>query len=480
MIRGVPYDHQLEYIESTGSQWIDTGIKPSLDLVAKIKLCNLAATGDVIFGFAPSPWGTAADSKDWRMFNAGSTLYFDILAGKRINGTSFVKGVWREFELGNYYVKDLSTGQVLISGTAATDSTPYGNNTYTITLNRAQGLGTMSLNRWAYVKIYRGETLVQDLIPVSVNGVAMMYDRVTGTFPKHYGTFVAGPVASTPLMGVHMYQDNYTSYDYIQDSAFFVLDGIENVGRGKHGNEFSGWHELTRGRAVFPRPLNSVWTKNGLRQDGVYSDYIGNNPGTYQSFVQNVDVAYPEIVTSRSNMVMTAEFVFEITGFTEAQRTADGRQYFPFAGLGFLKYTEYNYSIWGIGQDGRIIINPAAAWNAGAYALRSTDTVDPIGKHCITLVLDGVDSTTGKFKGAIYHNGVAMRLTQPTNSSTYAPFKHSDNTQPYTIRLNTATSNGWTFLGTAYANRLHSRALTAAEAAYNFKVDNSRYKIIGA
>ena len=26
MIRGVPYDHQLEYIESTGSQYIDTGI----------------------------------------------------------------------------------------------------------------------------------------------------------------------------------------------------------------------------------------------------------------------------------------------------------------------------------------------------------------------------------------------------------------------------------------------------------------------
>ena len=36
MIPGVPYDEELEYIESTGTQWIDTGVKPSEDLATYI------------------------------------------------------------------------------------------------------------------------------------------------------------------------------------------------------------------------------------------------------------------------------------------------------------------------------------------------------------------------------------------------------------------------------------------------------------
>ena len=320
MIRGVPYDHQLEYLESTGSQYIDTGVVPNTNTKVQFKVMNTVSTGDCILGYS-----NRNDNADWRLFNYNQYLYFDRFYG-RLDGSTkspkvqFLSNEWREFEVGNFYVKDLATGSTLMSGSSSSF-------TGIDTIYLSHGSNSNSANKWGYVKIYDGNTLVQHLIPVSVNGVAKMYDRLTGTFPKHYGTFVAGPVASTPLMGVHLYQDHYTSYDYVQDSAFIMLDGIENVGRGKHGNEFSGWHELTKGLAVFQRPWNSVWTEDGLRQDGVNSDYIGTNPGLYQSFIQNIDTSYPEMVTARSNMVMTAEFVFEITGFTEAQRTNSSRTF---------------------------------------------------------------------------------------------------------------------------------------------------------
>lgn len=45
------YDTEVEYLESNGTQWIDTGISPSLSTVSCIKVMNLASTGDVIYGY---------------------------------------------------------------------------------------------------------------------------------------------------------------------------------------------------------------------------------------------------------------------------------------------------------------------------------------------------------------------------------------------------------------------------------------------
>ena len=41
----------------------------------------------------------------------------------RIADTTWQPGSWREFEIGNYYVKDLSTNTMLVSGTAKSSFT---------------------------------------------------------------------------------------------------------------------------------------------------------------------------------------------------------------------------------------------------------------------------------------------------------------------------------------------------------------------
>jgi len=60
-------------LESTGTQWIDTGIIPTINTKSQIKFCNLNATGAVIFGY-----NNGDDHIDYRLFNYSSNLYFDI------------------------------------------------------------------------------------------------------------------------------------------------------------------------------------------------------------------------------------------------------------------------------------------------------------------------------------------------------------------------------------------------------------------
>ena len=475
MIRGVPYDHQLEYIESTGTQWVDTGVFGKNSLKYEIRASAPTWSNNAcLFGVGNAGGGSYAQR----------TMMYDnnlIVQRAEYGARGRIYVAW-DSDFHTFYS---SSTEVRIDGNTQTG-------TWNIPADTTDTFGLFCFHRTSTgatqnphkvrisrAKLWYGDTLIQDLIPVSVNGVAKMYDRVTRTFPKHYGTFVAGPVASTPLMGVHMYQAVYTTANYIQDSPIVMWDGIENVGRGSHSTNPAGWQELIAGKANFPMPYRSKWTANSIHADDSVSQYISDNPGNYASFVAGVDSAYPAIVTARSNLVMTAEFVFKIDRFTATQATATDRRYFPFAPLSFLRYTESNYAPWGIGQDGQIILNPAMAWNHAAYAVRSnTGIVSPTGViHAITFVMNGIDSSTGIFKGKIFYRGQDVTYAQPTSSATYSMFKHEDTTQPYTFRMNTSSTYGWSIVGDIYRMTLHSRAFSASEVAYNYAIDKSRFKI---
>lgn len=183
---GIPYP-QLEYIESNGTQWIDTGYSPNENTKVQLMVNNVSSTGEVIFGFIPplSDW----DSSDWRLFNYGNNVYYDII-DSRINGSTLNSGVWLEIELGNYYVKDIATGSTLISG----DRKSTVSTTYTCTLNHSHQHNNNSSNKWRYVKIIEGNNLIMHLVAVMANLRPCMYDIVSRQlFDTPQGTFIAGP-----------------------------------------------------------------------------------------------------------------------------------------------------------------------------------------------------------------------------------------------------------------------------------------------
>ena len=50
-LNAIPYDAEVEYLESTGTQWIDTGIHATQNTTAKIKCAWMNTTNDhAVFG----------------------------------------------------------------------------------------------------------------------------------------------------------------------------------------------------------------------------------------------------------------------------------------------------------------------------------------------------------------------------------------------------------------------------------------------
>lgn len=188
VITKLPYDAEIEYIESsTGTEVIDTGIVPNESTKVQFRFTNIEATGTVIIGYIYD-----SDKNDWRLFNKYNRAYFDAYGGsdsfgKRINGGSIIPNTIYNLEMGNYYIKDLETGENIISGDVYT-----GTGTNTIYINGNNGHS--SKNRWYYIKIYDGTTLVRDFIPVRVVQVGYMYDKVSGQLFSNAGTgdFILG------------------------------------------------------------------------------------------------------------------------------------------------------------------------------------------------------------------------------------------------------------------------------------------------
>ena len=182
LMKGLPYDCEIEYLESTGTQWIDTGIIPDSNTIVQFKFVNLSITGDAIIGYFTN------DTNDWRLFNNASACYFDMPNGSRIAGGNIYENTLYELELGNYYVKNLDTGINIVSGNA----TSY-TGVSAITLNNYNNV-SFSQNRWYYVKIYSGSVLVLDLIPVRIGQIGYMYDKVSGQLFGNSGTgsFILG------------------------------------------------------------------------------------------------------------------------------------------------------------------------------------------------------------------------------------------------------------------------------------------------
>lgn len=194
----VPYDAEIKYLKSSGTQWIDTGITPNTNTKVQLKFKNLESTGDVIIGYYGMAHVNINDKCDWRLFNYNQYAYFDLPVddnndGIRIFGNDENSRIYQntiyELELGNYYIKNLNTNTILISGEPQTYT-----GISTITLNHHDYTSRNSKNEFYYVKIYDGDTLVRDLIPVRVGQVGYMYDKISNTLFGNSGTgdFILG------------------------------------------------------------------------------------------------------------------------------------------------------------------------------------------------------------------------------------------------------------------------------------------------
>lgn len=185
----LPYDAEVEYLESSGAEWIDTGILPSTTIVADIDFLITAYTesGDAYqsylfgsrryitarracFAFAPK----LSSTNTYWYVEVGRSAY---TASKTIPLNTAAKANI------SYNATTITAGGV----TQSANYSPTWDNSYatlSLYLFNRHNLGgdssTPFTGRVYACKIWDDGVLVRNFIPVRADGVGYMYDKVSG------------------------------------------------------------------------------------------------------------------------------------------------------------------------------------------------------------------------------------------------------------------------------------------------------------
>jgi hypothetical protein len=174
----LPYDAEVEYIQTDGKAFIDTGIKTSSNLTFDLNLYIPSHGTQVVWMFGSRVSASSGqmgylndpsyNKKDWRYHNKSTT-----------SGTILSSG--------NYNFKNTASVNVLKINDTITLSAPSGNfttnyNFLLLTLNVAGTPAIVNIADGARImpsKIYVGGVLERDYIAVRKNGVGYLYDKVS-------------------------------------------------------------------------------------------------------------------------------------------------------------------------------------------------------------------------------------------------------------------------------------------------------------
>ena len=180
----LPYDAEVEYLESTGTQWIDTGIMPTRTIksVFDYQLTSQTA-GRGLFG-------SYETSKHYYIYQNSATAFEVGFGGNESN--AFMSDLYlHEIEFNNLTV--LVDGKTVYTGDSYFASYKYTLPLFTIRSGNTIYEGSSA--KIFYLEIYDDGVLVRDFIPVRVVTVGYMYDRVSGQLFGNAGTgeFIIGP-----------------------------------------------------------------------------------------------------------------------------------------------------------------------------------------------------------------------------------------------------------------------------------------------
>ena len=194
-----PYATRLEYIESTGSQWINTQVRGKVGVEAEIDVACVTMNDNTILGcrkdsgntrffvvhWANSKWGYGLETFTYWSPSA------DIVTGTRYHVLNTIKSGEQ-----SSYVNNTQKGTI---GTKSS-SLDTGLDMYLFAANMYGSAGQQAKARIYSAKIWLDGELKRDFVPCKdENGVACLYDLVSGDYFRNggSGSFAAG--AEIPL-----------------------------------------------------------------------------------------------------------------------------------------------------------------------------------------------------------------------------------------------------------------------------------------
>lgn len=170
---------KLDYIESSGTQYIDTGFKPNQNTRCVIDIENLSSAQESFFGARASQ-------------NAASFTYFSLTAttGRSDYGSSKQPMTFTN-TVGRYTVdqnKNVCTANG-VTATGTVNTFQLTNNLYLMAVNQADAAIQNARVKLYSAKIYDNGTLVRDFIPCkNASGTIGLWDNVNSVFYANAGT----------------------------------------------------------------------------------------------------------------------------------------------------------------------------------------------------------------------------------------------------------------------------------------------------
>jgi len=171
----LPYDAEVEYIAANGTQYIDTGIVPIIGSTKVLFECQF--TGN--YNTTQILVGHAAGGGQW-FGNVGS--YYGVGSGgpQKSSVASSTRTPW---------ILEFSSSSMLNASCGRSAIYYSGSVTATNTLKLFCGnLNFYSTAKIFFCRIYNGQSLILDLIPVRIGQVGQLYDKVNGAFYTNAGT----------------------------------------------------------------------------------------------------------------------------------------------------------------------------------------------------------------------------------------------------------------------------------------------------
>lgn len=443
MRRGVlpklPYDAEVEYLESTSNgEYIDTGIVINYsnysysELSVKFKLLGSTTLDTKLFG---SIQGVALCTRvgNWRGMLGASFTDTGVPTDAIPHNVSIVGG------------QDISLDGVSLTKTSLwrvnDGSGPVCLFRIKSYLSGTGILQTFVAHREYFASIKIDGELKFNAIPVRFTNErgeteGAFYDKVSGQLFRNAGagSFVIGPDKQTftQNLGVLMPQREIvpTARDYVQDGLIAMWDGIENAGWGVHDAAATVWKDLIG--------------SNNLKASEVGDDYT--------KYVVGIDIINGFYKYDRDiTLCARVEWVGNYWG--------DWCYY----GLGTDSGLAKGLKITGMGTGG-LSAEISEKYSNPAWKVSVKIPSGDIGSvHSVVIVFR---FATKSFE--VYSDGEYIASADVPNWNIDA---NAYQTFSYGFRYNN------TRCGKRYNGMVYSRALTADEIAYNYKIDKARFKL---
>jgi len=460
---------EVTYIESSGTQYINTGYYAKGTSQFKLKVYNKTSSG-VLFGAYNTDWTTgcgyyhsnSSTGHDWIHYynNTGTDEYGSTNSIQEIyynKGTIYVNGTLTHSENAKSFTINYPTYIFTGNWTGSRIEQPVDSKLY-------------------YFKILENGTLIRDFVPCyrKSDSVIGLYDLVNDTFYTNAGTgtFTKGEDHNTPLVNLQTKSVSITQNTITEVTPDTGYDGLESVTvttnvtdptptYSYEQNGLIAWYE---GEDNFDNNehLNSRVGNDYLY---VYSRLIGTkttNPATtYNGNIVNLG----GYVYASSRDYFVNGYTIEIVGFTSGCSNASTE--------GCWLYTGNTNQTAGIG----------AIVNNGDRIIFQNDGADP---SSVTFTRNKPFSASVYFKTNIGRQTTVPFTTKGSiNGQGYVEYTGISNY--HNVKTGGAISlflsyytNNYLGYGGIKSIRVYNRALTEQEMYNNYLVDKARFDLESA